>query len=115
MSLTPANLITGTLIASPVGSVGGPTVATHWWVKRAVIANTDTAVHTVTIYRIPSGGSVTAANILLPAYPLSASGNPGASYVVAKLTDLVLNPGDTIQAVADTTAKVSIEASGFTF
>lgn len=115
MSYTAALLIPGTLLPNAVASQGGPVAPAKWLVKRAVIVNTDSAIHQVTIYRVPSGGSSGIANEVLAAYSLSTAGNQGASYVVAELSEAVLNAGDTIQAFADTANKVSIACYGFTF
>ena len=80
-------------------------------ITRGRITNSDASVaYTFTLYRVASGGSATAANILVNARSVPA----GGSDLVPELNGMVLNAGDFIQALASTTAKLNFTASGFT-
>lgn len=78
--------------------------------KRVTFTNTDTAARTVTVYRVPKSGAPGATNIIIDAYPLSA----GQDYSPIALSGLVLAAGESLQALADVTAKVNCFASGYT-
>jgi hypothetical protein len=80
-------------------------------ITRARVTNSDASVaYTFTLYRVPSGGSALAGNILVNARSVPV----GGSDLVPELNGMVLNAGDTIQALASTTLKLNFTASGFT-
>lgn len=80
-------------------------------ITRARIANSDTSTaYTFTVYRVPSGGSASSANIIINARSVA----PGSSDLCPELNGMVLAAGDTIQALASTTLKLNFSASGFT-
>ena len=70
--------------------------------------NADTAVHSVTIYVVPNGGFAAASTATTLAFTLL----PGQNYNGQNEYGMVLNPGDAIWALADTTSVVNILASG---
>ena len=70
--------------------------------------NVDTAVHSVTIYIVPTGGSAGAGTTTTKAFTLL----PNQNYNGQNEYGMVLNPGDSIWALADTTSVVNILASG---
>lgn len=70
--------------------------------------NTDSAARTVTIYVFDSGGTAGVTNILTSAKSLAA----GETWTCPDLLLHSLNPGDVVQAFADTTAKVAYHLSG---
>lgn len=79
-------------------------------IKRAVFTNTDTVPHTITIHRVPSGGTALTSNLLVSGYRLT----PGESYISNELSNMVLNGGEAIYALADTASQVNVTMSGFT-
>ena len=115
MAINPAILIASTQLAAAATSIGGPTSPAQWLLKRTVFTNTDTASRTITVHRVPNGGSALAANKVINAFVLSASGSVGDTYVAIELTDMVLASGDKLYALSDSANKVNVTASGFTF
>jgi hypothetical protein len=107
--IAPANLGAGTLTASAVAYVTAAANTTVI-IKAVTFTNTDVAARTITVHRVPSAGSATTGNRIISAYSLSA----GQAYVAPECANLVLAPGETLQALASTAAVVNIAASGFT-
>lgn len=85
-------------------SLNSPTLITS-----SEICNTDSTLRTYSIYVVRSGGSLSNANAIILVKPIAAD----ASYVVAELAGLVLNPGDTIWANADLASKINFIGSGW--
>lgn len=106
-TITPRNLGAGTLTASAAAYVTASGTSTVI-IKSAVFTNTDVAARTITVHRVASAGSAAATNIVINAFTLSA----GQAYVAAELANMVLNPGETLQALASTAAVVNIAVSG---
>lgn len=104
--LCPSTQLTGSAATYITGAALQKTTIT-----RARITNTDTATaFTFTLYRVASGGSASASNLLVNARSVA----PGSNDLVPELNGMVLNAGDTIQGLASTTAKLNFTASGFT-
>ncbi len=74
------------------------------------VTNSDT-VETYTLHIVPSGGSADLTNILVAARSLAINepDNP------AEITNQLVPAGGTIQALASTTLKMSVRASGVEF
>ena len=70
--------------------------------------NIDTAVHQLTIYLVPAGSAAGTGTASTPGFTLL----PGSNYNGQNEYGMVLNPGDSIWALADTGAVVNIFASG---
>lgn len=103
--LCPATQLTGSAATIITGAANQKTVIT-----KARFTNSDTGgAYTFTVYRVPSGGSASSANILINARSIAANG----SDLAPELTGMVLDAGDTIQALASTTLKINAFASGF--
>lgn len=103
--LCPETQVTASAVAYITGTAAQKTVIT-----RARATNSDTATaYTLTVYRVASGGSAGTTNILVNARPIA----PGATDLLPELNGMVLAAGDTIQALASTTAKLNFTASGF--
>lgn len=103
--LCPSTQVTNTAVTYVTGSASQKTVIT-----RARATNSDTATaYTLTVYRVPSGGSAATGNILINARSIA----PGATDLLPELQGMVLGAGDTIQALASTTLKINFTASGF--
>lgn len=81
-------------------------------VLRATLYNTEASTtRLVTLYRVASGGSPTAANTILG----GQSGRilAGQAMVVNVLAGMALQPGDTIQGLADAATAVNFTMSGY--
>lgn len=115
MTINPALLVASSQLAAAEASIGGPSAPSHWLIKRAVFTNTDTSARSVTVYRVPSGGAAGTGNIVFSAHVVNIAGTSGDTYVAPELTDMVLNPGDTLHAFADSANKVNVTISGFTY
>lgn len=103
-TLTPSALYLGGQLTNAASIlVTGQPSTTATIVSAATFTNTDTVPHTLTVYVVRSGGSPGPANILIDALPLPI--NP--PYVSQELQGVTLAPGDTIQALADTSAKMT--------
>ena len=110
MAITPAVFQPGIqLTASPVAIYTVPSVGQSV-IRRAVFTNTDTSPRTITVHRVPNAGSASTSNRVISAFRLS----PGQAYIATELSNMVLNAGDSIQALADTTSVVNAFISGFT-
>lgn len=107
--ITARNLGAGTLTAAAAAYVTAA-AATTVIIKNVTFTNTDVAARTITVHRVPSGGSATTGNRIISAYSLSA----GQAYVAPECANLVLDPGETLQALASSAGVVNIAASGFT-
>ena len=106
-TIAPAYLGGGTLTAAAVAYVTAAGTSTLI-IKKAVFTNTDASARTITVHRVPSGGSATTANMVIQAFSLSA----GQAYEATALGNMVLTPGATLQALASTASVVNIFVSG---
>lgn len=78
-------------------------------VDKMSFTNVDTAnPHTVTVYLVPNGGSPGVTNIITDARSIAAKQTWNSPDMVGQ----ILNPGDTIQALADASAQVVVSAAG---
>jgi hypothetical protein len=68
------------------------------------LTNTSASPVPVTLFRVPSGGSATAATTILSGFSLAA----GQTYVPPQAIGLQLDPGMTLQALAGTATAVTI-------
>jgi hypothetical protein len=110
MTIQPAVLTPSTQLGNTAAAIYTTPALGQAVIKRAVFTNIDTVPHTITVHRVPSGGSATIANRVISAYRLT----PGQAYVAVELANMVLNGGDMIQALADTANQVNVTMSGFT-
>lgn len=91
-------------LASSVGVIYAvPAAPTTTVLQRGRVrfSNTDSAAHTITGYAVPAGGSPGASNEFFPGESLA-----GNTHIDVDVP--LLGPGGTIQAFADTAAKVTI-------
>lgn len=110
MSIQPVALQPGLQLTASSQTLYQAPAAVSAIVKRVTFTNIDTAVRTITVYRVPSAGSPGATNTIISAYPISA----GQDYSPVCLSGLVLGPGESLRALADVTLKVNAFASGYT-
>lgn len=109
MAITPDALWgPGSLTAAAAAIYTSP-AATTTVVKRAVFLNTDTTTRTITVHVVRSGGSATTGNKVINAFALY----PNQAYVAVELTNLVLEAGDAIYALASSASVVNSIGSGF--
>ena len=69
------------------------------------LTNTSSSPVVVTVYNVPSAGSPSSANQLVPGYSLAS----GQSYVPPQAIGLQMSAGSTLQAIAATGAVVNIQ------
>lgn len=77
-------------------------------VDKFTVTNTTGSAATFTLHRIPSGGTASNANMLIPA----RSVNGGAIDLVPELVGHSLEAGDFLQALASAGATLTVMASG---
>lgn len=108
-NVTPAVLQPGTVLT--VGAVAYVTgvAASQTIIKRAVFSNATAGAVTITVYRVISGGTAGVTNVIINARSIAANGTD----LAPELANMVLNPGDTIQALAGAAASINVFASGF--
>lgn len=111
MAQVPTVFQPGTQLAATATVLYTQPANSYGQVVRAVVYNTDTVARQITIYRVPSGGSPGTTNIVV--------GSTGGRVMVGQdmslpsLAGMVLNPGDTIQGLADVASKVNFFMSGY--
>lgn len=108
MATTPKKLIPGSLLTTSAVAYYTAGASTKAIIQDATVSNTSGGAVTVTVYLVPSAGSASAANTIIPSITLAAN-------EVQKLWQLVphvVEAGGTIQALSNTGAAVSFQASG---
>ncbi len=78
-------------------------------VKEISLCNTDSVPQTITVYNVPSGGSVGGLTTIFSAYTLQA----GETQRMSMAT--ILLPGDAIQWLASAASKVTGSISGIEY
>ena len=94
-----------TVYTSPftVGT-NGIVVITGW-----ILANTDTAARTLTLYNVPSGGAAAGSNTIMPGVSIPAN----TSWFQNKPDGMIILPAaGFLQALADVTNKITITLYG---
>ena len=76
-------------------------------VKQLTATNTTATARTITVYRVPSGGSPSTTNTVISAETIPPSGN-GNKSLADRFANQVLNPGDTLQALCSAADAVSM-------
>lgn len=108
MAITPKSLTDGTQLPAVNGTLYTTPALTTAVIWACTLANTTGGAITVTLYRVPSGGTAGAPTMVLGAYSVAAN----TSYVVKELVNQILEPGDTIEGFASSATSVSIHISG---
>jgi hypothetical protein len=93
-------------LATTAGTVITTGSADQALILKASAYNADTVSHTVTLYRVPSGGTAGATNILLGAYPLGAG-----ETVVLPISGQAIIGGASLQALASAASEVNLSLS----
>ena len=103
MSVTPRTITAAQLTAAAATYYTAP-ANTKSIVKKLTFTNNDASAHTFTVYLVPSGGTASAANILIKDQAIAA-GECAECYQAA---GQVLQVGGTIQALADAASPVTL-------
>ena len=107
-NVSPAVLCAATQITNAaVAYITGPANA-QIIIKNAVFTNVTGGAITITVYRVASGGSPGATNTIISARSIGANATDRAP----ELINMVLNGGDTIQALASANTSINFTASG---
>jgi hypothetical protein len=99
--LQPGIVLTGASVAIITAQANAQSI-----IKRAVFSNVTAGAITITVTRTPSGG---APLTIISGQPVAAN----STYLAPELANMVLNGGDTINALASAAASVNAFASGF--
>jgi hypothetical protein len=108
MTATPKKLVAGSQLTASAATYYTAAANTKTLLKKLTFTNNDTTARTVTVYLVPSGGTAGVTNLLTKAASIAA----GATYEAFEAEGHILAPGDTLQALADVTSMVTIQASG---
>jgi hypothetical protein len=108
MAQTPAKLVQGSQLTTTAATyyASKPNVKTI--IKSMQLVNTGANAAKATVYLVPAGGTAGAANTIIAAVNIAV----GATYNCPEAINEVLEAGDTIQALSDTTSSISMQASG---
>jgi hypothetical protein len=108
MSLTATSLVQGVQLTNSAATYYTCPSNQRVVIRHAVFTNTTAGAITVTAYVVPSGGSAGDPTTVLKAF--SIAGN--TAYTSPELSGVVLNTGDTLQALASASTSISLNASG---
>lgn len=78
-------------------------------IKRVVFNNITGGALTITVYRVPAGGSALPGNQIISTRSIAAN----STDLAPELAGMVLDAGDTIQALASAAASIAMFASGY--
>lgn len=78
-------------------------------INRAVFTNVSASPCSITVYVVRSGGTADAASEVISAYNIQ----PGEAYVSPEISGVVLNGGDSIEALASAATSITTIGSGF--
>lgn len=108
-NISPAVLQAGAVLTVAALPYVTGAAASQTVIKRAVFTNITAGTVTFTVYRVPSGGTAGATNEIIPVRSIQTNGTD----LAPELANMVLNAGETIQALASAAASVNVFASGF--
>ena len=108
-SISPAVLQPGVTLTTSAAAIVTGGVNQQTIVKRAVFSNPTGAAVGFTVYRVAAAGSVGTATTIIPSRNIAAGGTD----LAPELANMVLNAGDTIQALASAATAINAFASGF--
>lgn len=97
--------IPATQLGTSAGVLYTAPTATTSTIANMSFSNTSASPVSITVYNVPSGGTASAANQVVPSYSLSV----GQSYIPSQLIGLNLAPGSTLQALAGTASVVNAQ------
>ena len=105
MSTTPTVLVAGVALTGSAATYYTAPTGARTTVKSASVTNTTGGNISLTLYRVPSGGTAAATNTVISARTISG----GETYNCPELVNKVLHAGDTIQAKG---LNLSLDVSG---
>lgn len=110
MAVVPAFLGSAqlTTTTAPVLTVAS---GVHAVIKSALFTNITGSAATVTVYRVPSGDTAGSDNAVLLSFSVAAN----TAYIARELQNIVLGPGDSIQAKASAGASINVWLDGFVY
>lgn len=108
MSLTATSLVQGVQLTNAAAIYYTCPANSRMVIRHVVFTNTTAGAITVTAYVVPSGGSVGDPTTVLKVF--SIAGN--TAYTSPELSGVVLNAGDTLQALASANTSISLNAAG---
>lgn len=108
MTVTPKKLFTPAQLTNSAATYYTVPAGTKTIIKKCTFTNNDTAVRTVTLYLVESGGSAGVTNLIIKAKAIA----PGEVYEAYEVEGHIMNAGDFIRALADSASQVSFHASG---
>ena len=80
--------------------------------KKVTVANVTTSAATLTMHKVPSGGTPDATNMIIDALNVPPNTIAGGALEIFVAENLTLNPGDTLQTKAGTATAININISG---
>jgi len=105
---TPKALVTPSQLAGTAGTIYTVAASTTTQINQIILVNDTTSAVTATLYLVESGGSAGVANLLLNAKTIPTDGSP----LIYEFTQLFMDTGDTLQALASTADQVTIHLTG---
>ena len=105
----PKQIIAGTQLTASAASYYTVPANTITTISAMTLCNSTGTARTATVHLVPSGGSASAANMILSARTIAA----GESYNVSAAIGQSIPAGSIIQALADSATAVTITASGY--
>src|ERR1700760_3696459 len=95
-TILPAVLQPGVVLTNAAAAIVTSAALTQSIIKRAVFTNPTAGALTITVHRVPSGGTASGTTVIISARSIAAGGTD----LAPELVNMVLNPGDMIQALA---------------
>lgn len=105
MSTTPTVLVAGVALTGSAATYYTAPAGNRVTIKSASVTNTTGGVVSLTLYRVPSGGTAGATNTVISARSVAVN----ETYNCPELVNKVLHAGDTIQALG---LSLSLDVSG---
>lgn len=82
--------------------------------KKVTVTNTSANAVTLTLYKVPSGSTPGTGNLLIGALTIPANTVNGGVKELYEAENQMLQPGDTLQALAGTAGVLNLNVSGLT-
>jgi hypothetical protein len=80
--------------------------------KKVTVSNTSASAVTLTIYKVPSGGTAGVTNLLIGALTIPGNTVNGGVKEIYEAENQIFQAGDTLQALAGTAAVLNLNVSG---
>lgn len=110
MTITNIELVEGTLLTTSAATYGTPQPNTKTVLRRVTFCNTTSTARTVTLYKIPNGGSAADATTVLKDKVIG----PKETWSCIDIEGHVLEANGFIQALCDAGSAVAITISAYT-